>query len=384
MKSEIIIIGGGIAGLTLAACLETLNLPCEIFETSGRPELNGGGLKLWPNALKSYDRLGIVHELKTKGSTIKKGMVKKINGEILSQVPLGNLELSTGFPTLSLTRTDILETLREKISKTVIHYNKKFQSFEETSDGITVFFEDGSSCQGKVLIGADGAQSAIRGQLFADRKLEYAGRISWRGLVDKNLTGEICPEEENWEIFGKGSRFGYAHMGARQMGWYAPINNPEDFNPADTKKYLLNFFQNWPEPVCALIENTRPETIIRSPIRYRQFDEDWGRGRVTLLGDAAHAMTPDLAQGACQAIEDAVALGDALEEFGPASEALREYENRRIERARYVANRSMSIGKISNNEGVLVSWLMDKVWKYMPGSVALKGIEKVVNIETKI
>jgi len=381
-ESAVIIIGGGIGGLTLAAYLQKLNLACEVFETAKTPDPIGGGLKLWPNALKSFANLGVVQQLKAKGSVIKTGFVKKNDGSILSRIPLGNLEHSTGYPTLSLTRANILEILRQNISKDIIHNGKKFQLFEDTSDGVKVIFEDRSIHHGKILVGVDGVQSAVRGQLFFDRKLEYAGRISWRGLVSKNRLGAICPETESWEILGKGSRFGYAHMGAEQIGWYAPINNLEDFYPVDTKKYLLDYFKSWPRPVCELIENTQVETIVRSPIRYRGFDEDWGRDHATLLGDAAHAMTPDLAQGACQAIEDAIALGNALKALGLTPQALRAYEKGRIERVRYVANRSMRIGKISNHEGALVSWLMEKMWKILPGSIALKGIEKVVRLDS--
>ncbi|MES0488923.1 MAG: FAD-dependent monooxygenase [Leptospirales bacterium] len=382
IQKDILIVGGGIGGLTLAADLEKRGVSYALFESSHEIDKNGGGgLKLWPNALRAFREVGAFEALVERGSVIKSGIVKTDTGEDLARIPLGLIGEKINYPVLSLPRSEILFALREKTSDNNIHYNRKVVKVEALEDRVEIEFSDGTNAMGKVLIGADGARSQIRKKLFPERELVYAGRISWRGLLSVEKGQAPCPDEENWEYFGRGKRFGYAHMGPGKMGWYAPINNDETFAPEDVKKYLLSEFKNWPTDVQELIQKTNPDQIIRSPIRYRQFDEAWGKGRVTLLGDAAHAMTPDLAQGACMAIEDGAVLGDCLQRKGATQDALREYEKLRIPRVRNVANKSMQIGKMSNKSGALAFWATKKMWKWMPAKVAIKPIEKIVRYD---
>lgn len=134
-------------------------------------------------------------------------------------------------------------------------------------------------------------------------------------------------------MWGRGERFGVVPIGRERVYWFATANVPEGGgNSKDQKEELLRRFGTWAEPVAELISLTPETAIFRNDIYDRQPLEQWGMGRVTLLGDAAHPMTPNLGQGACQAVEDAVVLADCLSNLRDVSKALRTYESRRIGR----------------------------------------------------
>jgi 2-polyprenyl-6-methoxyphenol hydroxylase-like FAD-dependent oxidoreductase len=165
-----------------------------------------------------------------------------------------------------------------------------------------------------------------------------------------------------------------------RLYWFAPVNAAPDGRdePGQVKTALLDLYEGWPEQVRATIASTDESMIIRNDIFDRPFRSDWGRGRMTLLGDAAHPMTPDMGQGACQAIEDAVVLGRCLSEFDDPTEALRRYEKQRATRTRRFVVRSRLFGKVAQWENPMARWVRASVLRATPEFIMRSDVQRTL------
>jgi 2-polyprenyl-6-methoxyphenol hydroxylase-like FAD-dependent oxidoreductase len=236
-------------------------------------------------------------------------------------------------------RADLLAVLLRALGKAHVTLGARAVSFDQHGDGVVVQFADGRSARGDVLVGADGLSSVVRAGLHGDERPRYSGYTSWRGVLPFE-TSRIDP----CESWGYAARFGHAPMNGNRVYWYATLTTPEGGRNPDEKAALLELFRDWHAPIPALVAGTEPAAILRNDIYDRPGLTRWGRGRVTLLGDAAHPMTPNLGQGACQALEDAVVLGRSLEHQRDVPAALQEYERRRIPRVNPIVARSRQVG----------------------------------------
>jgi 2-polyprenyl-6-methoxyphenol hydroxylase-like FAD-dependent oxidoreductase len=221
---------------------------------------------------------------------------------------------------------------------------------------VRVNFADGSTAEHDPLIGADGLRSRVRAQMFGPSDPIYRGYIVWRGLA--TYAGEAIPHGSNSESWGSGKRFGILNTGRERFTWYAAVSLPRDHRdaPRGRKQELLEMFKGWHEPVEACIASTPEDSILK----HAAFDlaplERWGRGPVTLLGDAAHPCTPNLGQGGCMALEDALALAKSLSNNASIETALRRYERARRRRTSHIQRRSLLMGRIGQWENeVLVA-----------------------------
>jgi 2-polyprenyl-6-methoxyphenol hydroxylase-like FAD-dependent oxidoreductase len=258
---------------------------------------------------------------------------------------------------------------------------KELVGFEQTCDSVHAFFADETEERGAVLVGADGLRSRVRGRLFGDERPRYAGYTSWRGVAPES---ELVPVGGGFESWGRGRRFGCAHVGGGRVYWFATRNAPEggDDGPAGSRATLLEAFRGWHEPVEPLIRATEEDAILRTDIYDRDpLGKIWGEGRTTLLGDAAHPMTPNLGQGACQAIEDTVVLARCLRESGESAGALRRYEALRSDRTAAIVRRSRRIGWVGQLENPFLCRLRERALKLIPVEMQLRQIQEVVGYE---
>jgi 2-polyprenyl-6-methoxyphenol hydroxylase-like FAD-dependent oxidoreductase len=304
----------------------------------------GAGMMLWPNATRVLRDMGLLDKLAVNKDSSSHFLVRASSGKILMKIALGNFEV----PAICARRADLLNTLLQALPTKQIRLGYEFRRLEKRAHGIAVSFTNGQVTEHDAIIGADGLRSRVRQALFGPSNPIYRGYQVWRGIGEYH--GPSIPDHSNSETWGAGQRFGILRIGQGQFTWYATANLPADHIATNGKNDLKRLFAGWHEPILDLIDSTPAEQILRHPAYDNVPLKRWGRGRVTLLGDAAHPCTPNLGQGGCMALEDALVLARCIGQPEPIEEALRHYENLRRTRTRHVQQRSLLMGRIGQWE----------------------------------
>jgi 2-polyprenyl-6-methoxyphenol hydroxylase-like FAD-dependent oxidoreductase len=235
---------------------------------------------------------------------------------------------------------------------------------------VTVRLAGAGTRSGDTLVGADGLFSRIREAVLGPRPPRYAGYTAWRAVA---RVGGMEPGTA-FETWGRGRRFGALDIGGGRTYWYAAENAPQGGRDLDARLALLSRFAGWHEPIEALLDATPSPAVLRHDVFHLRALPVWSVGRVTLLGDAAHAMTPDLGQGACQAIEDAWVLADRLAGAADVPAALRAYEARRRGRAGAIARRSRWVGRVAQASRPRLCRLRDAALRATPPATSLRSL----------
>jgi 2-polyprenyl-6-methoxyphenol hydroxylase-like FAD-dependent oxidoreductase len=344
VKGKALVIGSGIGGLATAVALRRSGWEIEVFERA--PELTevGAGLSLWRNALAALDRLGLLESLRALGVEGQNGAFRTPSGETLLAMKAGAADTASEGIILLLHRAELLDVLHRAAGPDVVRLAAPCIGLDQDAAAVTARFEDGRQARGDLLAGADGLKSVVRTALFGPEPPRYGGYTAWRA-VTRFDHARLTPGE----TWGRGRRFGQWGMTGGRVYWYATETVPEGQGdpPEGRRQGLLRLFRGWHKPVEDLIAATDESAILRNDVYDRPPLRRWSVGRTTLLGDAAHPMTPDMGQGACQAIEDAVVLADCLTRSSEVAEALRAYESRRIPRTRRVVRESRQAGTIA-------------------------------------
>ena len=216
---------------------------------------------------------------------------------------------------------------------------------------------DGCRFETELLLGADGLRSAVRAQTTGPLEPVYSGYTSWRGTTPD---GSVPPPQHMSESWGHGGRFGIVEIGFGELYWFAVANAPPQGRDVDVKADLLRRFGDWHSPIRGFLEATPVERILRTDISDRDPITRWHEGRVVLLGDVAHPMTPNLGQGAGQAIEDAVALDASLAAYDDVEVALRAFEHARVARANAFVVGSRRLGRVRSRRARVGAWVRER------------------------
>ncbi len=376
-EADWLIVGAGISGLTLAVKLAQAGVPFSVYEQEKKGLGSGAGLLLASNATRILQKLGLLEPALEMGRPTTRWYVQSRSGAILREIRI-DTEAS---PALSIHRADLLHLLRSRLPEDSLHMEIGVKSMRGSGCFTDLSLSDGAVVSGKALIGADGIRSVVRRHLFGDDRLLYRGYVGWRGVAP--FVPEGYQDGKLSETWGPGGRFGIAPLDAKRTYWYASANREESWIdiPTERRTSLLKRYVGWHPPVADLIAATPNRDILVTRIYDVPRLRAWSRGNVTLLGDAAHAMTPNLGQGACLAIEDAWVLGSIISaDFIPES-AFKKYQNMRMRRAYSIQRQSRALGWIVQAESPLALAARDWVTPRIPNFALGFGMRSIFSDE---
>jgi FAD-dependent urate hydroxylase len=331
---KIIIIGAGIGGLTTGIALKKAGYQVEIYDKVKELRPAGAGISLWSNGVKVLNKLGLGDKMAAIGGQMNQMQYRSYKDELLNDISLQPLIKEVGQRPYPVARTDLQQMLLEAFPGKV-KLGSKCVGFEDLGDRVTAIFEDGNTATGDLLIAADGVRSTLRPYILGTEiEPRYAGYVNWNGLV--KASEDLAPKN-TWMIYvGEHKRASMMPVGGDRFYFFFDVPLPKGTStpPEAIQKELANFFSGWPQVVQNLIKQINPLETNRLEIHDIGPIDTFVRGRVALLGDAAHTTTPDLGQGGCQAMEDAEVLTHYLLTTNISVEdALKRYEKERKERA---------------------------------------------------
>ncbi len=380
--TRVVIAGAGIGGLAAALSLRAVGLD-DLVVLERAPALDevGAGITVQTNALSAIGTLrpDLVDGITAAGQVVATGEVVDWRGRALSRLDMAQAARAVGGPppvaihraTLQRLLLDACRPLAPRLGAEVVG----FDALEAPErGGVAARLADGAEERGDVLVGADGLRSAVRAQLLGREAPRYAGYTCWRGVTEDACgwaPGRVA------EVWGPGARFGVVPIGGGRIYWFATHSEPAGGRDDDVHARLADLFGRWMPPIPALIAATPAARVIRNDISDRPPIDRWGAGPVTLLGDAAHPMTPNLGQGACQAIEDAVVLARALAGADDLVAALRRYEALRAPRVRAIVLRAWRLGHVGQWRSGVARWARDLGVRLTPERQGQRMVEDV-------
>lgn len=358
------IVGGGIGGLAATVALQRVGIEAVVFEKALEIHEVGAALSLWSNAIMAARRLGVEAEVVAAGSVIDKTRSVLPSGEPIDEFDFAALSRRADAATVCIHRGDLQRIFLEAVlacDRRAVRTGRECIGCEEADGTVSAVFADGSRERGDVLIGADGIDSVVRRSLFGDQAPRYAGYYAWRGIA--HGVGGLLPDGQALFVIGRGAQAGAFHCGDGRIYWFLTRNGPSRSHagPGGNRAEVVALVADWLVPMRQFAEATDENAILRNDIIDRPPRRVWGTGRMTLLGDAIHATTPNLGQGACQALEDAVILAHSLRGGVSAEVGLRDYETRRRDRANFVIDQSRQLGKVLQLANPVGAWLRNVV-----------------------
>ena len=376
---KIAILGAGIGGLTCALAFKQKGFNVTVYESAAKIKPVGAGIGIANNAMQIFKKLNIHEKIENAGVKVSSMNITDHQLQSLSVIDLKEFEVKYGVCNVSIHRAVLQNILAEEIGFENIKLSKRLLKIEQ-NENVKLFFEDGSVETADVVIAADGIKSVVRNQLFDPSQIRDTNQICWRGISKISLPKEY--NNKAIESWGKGKRFGFVQINSQDIYWYAVVNeslvNQHENN-------LQDLFKDFHTDVLNIIKNTSHDTIIKNRIIDLKPINEWYNKNVCLLGDAAHATTPNLGQGACQAIEDAYLLAELYQEDKPIEAIFEKYQKLRIKKAHSIVNSSWRIGKMAHIESGFLIYFRNLIMRCIPTSannMQLKSIFKVDYLDT--
>ena len=370
------IIGAGIGGLTTAIAFEQKGIKARIFEQSEKIKPVGAGIILANNAMQVYEKFGLRKVIEENGNHISSMNIAKANLKPISKVDLSYFEKKHSVKNIAIHRGILQQILVDKLKSTEIYLNYQLNSVEPNDDGCLLRFKNGKQIQSSTLIGADGIKSVVRQNLFPNNKIRNAKQVCWRGVTDFQLPLEY--KNELHEAWGKGARFGFVQIAENKVYWYALKsfkNHKNEFQVNDIETY----FSNYNPIVNEIITSTKREQINTAEISDLKPTNNWYKENICLIGDAAHATTPNMGQGACQAIEDAYVLSECLNKYD-INYSFKEFQKLRLSKAHQVVKASWMVGKLAHLSNPILIGLRNQMMRLTPSSINRKQFEQIFQI----
>jgi 2-polyprenyl-6-methoxyphenol hydroxylase-like FAD-dependent oxidoreductase len=359
-----VIIGGGIAGLGSAVALIRRGWHVEVLERAAEFTEVGAGLSLWSNALRALDLLEVGGPVRDRAVLQGPLGTRDPAGRWLSRADTGELERRFG-PIAMIHRADLIAALRDAVPDGTLHPGISVNAVR--ADGTVV--HSGGESAGDLVVGTDGMHSVTRRSVWpAAPAPRYVGYTSWRVVTAPVPVAEAC------EWWGRGERIGYAPLADGRVYCYATAKAPEGTSDGGLPG-LRRRFGGWHHPIPELLDAADPDAVLHHDLYELPPLKAYTSGRVVLAGDAAHAMTPDLGQGACQALEDAVVLGSVM----ASGAGLADYERQRRRRTQMIARRSRQLGVVAQWASPAAVSLRNIALRSLPSSSFARSLAPVLD-----
>ncbi|WP_285599765.1 FAD-dependent monooxygenase [Kineosporia sp. NBRC 101731] len=404
-RRRALIAGGGLGGLTAAAALHRRGWDVCVFEQAITLEPVAAGISVWPNGLRSLDRLGIGDAVREIGRVPGPGGLRQPDGTWLIRNNISAaVQEKYGDPVVALHRAELANVIVQALPFGVVQADTRVTGVRagDADTPAALITEHGES-EGDLVVAADGIRSVVRSLLFPSPVAPApVGYTSWRMVVPD--PGGLSPEDTGFETWGPdGRRFAVMPLKDQSLYCYATAasdggagDDRDDRDDGDNEtgssgvQELRRLFGDWHDPIPALLENLVEEQVMRHPVEeLNPGPSAFHQGRVALIGDAAHAMTPDLGQGGSMALEDAVVLASLVGEgrVGPEFEnvpippALEKFTQVRQARTQMVARRSRQLGRLNSAAPHRAQVLTAQVLNALPGTPLASGLASIVNWE---
>ncbi|PHM28737.1 FAD-dependent monooxygenase [Xenorhabdus budapestensis] len=376
---KVIVIGAGIGGITAAIVLRRIGYVVEVYEQAPTLRTAGSGLSVMSNAVAALSSIGINLKLEHFGAPIKCFEIRNTRDRLIRKLPIPEISSSNGFDSVCISRKALQEALLQQLDQNIIHVGAKVTEISERDDGISVRFADGRKAHGDLLIGADGIYSFVRDYIQGNKPVRPADYICWLAIT-RYQHPQITPGYVG-HYWGAGKRIGLIDIGGGEVYWWGTANMPTEqlCEWKGNNRDISSYYKGWPAIVSDIILQTPSENIISVSAQDRPFSPLWGKGRITLLGDAAHPMLTSLGQGAGMAIEDAVVLGHVFRQQSDPISALRQYEKIRIPRAEMLVNTSRMLSETEQEDRIFHCLKRDLSLRFMPTKNLKKSIEHSLN-----
>ncbi len=368
MKKKIAIVGAGISGLTLAKALLLQNHEVTLFEQHFQVVGAGSGLTLWPNATYVLEKIGALEFCLQTARPLNELHVLDHLGRLLMLIPTEKFSSLA----IAIHRRDLHNALSMGLPREMIKTSQAVTAVRETDRGVELICGSSQFGPYDLVVGADGLHSIVRSFVngtSAKKKelLRYKGYLIWRGIAD----GDFLKPGQFLEIWGAGHRFGFLPIAEGRVCWYATANLASDWpglkNAAMQREFLGQVFSGWTSPISELLRRTPDADIICN----RAFDHRparlWSRGKVVLIGDAVHPIAPNLGQGSCLGIEDAMVLSLVLDLPTSTENSLRIFEKLRRGRVNSISRSSNFIGLVGQIQNPILSRIRNEIASVIPG-----------------
>jgi 2-polyprenyl-6-methoxyphenol hydroxylase-like FAD-dependent oxidoreductase len=372
VKRRALVVGAGIGGLAAGRALDRSGFDVKILERSEQLDPIGAGISLWPNATSALRELEVFPALAGAVPSTNASL-RRWDGSLLSVMSSDLIEQRYGEPIVLLHRATLQQALLADGIEECVRTGSEVVRVKEEGDIVLAETGDGESFEGDVLIGADGVESAVRGGLLGDGPPRPSGLLAYRGVVP---TGDGWRTGEYW---GAGSVFGLVPIDGNRTYWYAtrrtPGGEPPEENPIPA---LLERYRDWAPEIAEAVRATPPQAVLRHDLYDRKPVSRWVKGRVALLGDAAHPMLPFLGQGACQALEDAQVLGQVMMVDSSITDALDSYQDRRRKQVARVVKLSKRLAGLTHLRLTPLRAARDGMMALTPQRVRLRQLDSII------
>lgn len=365
---RILIVGAGMAGLTLAISLRRQGLKPDIVERQPAWPVHGAGIYLVGNAMRALGKLNLADDVLQSGAEIHTQALLDFRGRRLATIDTRSVWANCG-PCVGVRRASLQNILVKALGDAEVHFGTTVAAISQQEGSAVVKFSTGHEVEYNLVVGADGVRSSIRNHIFGNAQPRFCGQVGWRFLVD-------CPPSvTGWTLFaGHRGVFLFIPVGGGQAYCYADAVVEQPFNDLVEGRLerLRSRFATYASPVPEALSELQSSEQVHFGMIEDILQEPWGARSVLLIGDAAHATSPNMASGAAMAFEDALVLSNLIASGRDMADVQKSYTAQRVGRVRWVHQQTRRRDQIRNlppfARDLMTRFLANKVYRanYMP------------------